>query len=56
MINHQSLHSMLAGNSDVKKPAKSARPGLGRFGPGRPGLSQARPRPDQARPSQAGRA
>ena len=30
-------------NSDVKKPAKSARPGLGRFGPGRPGLGPTRP-------------
>ena len=48
--------------SDVKKPAKSARPGLGRFGPQSGpasadlGLSQARPRPDPARPSQADRA
>jgi hypothetical protein len=36
-------------SSDVKKPAKSARPDLGRFGPGRSILSQ-------TRPSQAGRA
>ena len=30
-------------SSDVKRPAKSARPGLGQFRPVRPGLTEARP-------------
>jgi hypothetical protein len=42
--------------SDVNRPAKTARPGLGRFGPSHFGLAQARPQPGQAGPSQAGRA
>ena len=39
-------------SSDVNRPAKTARPGLGRFGPSHFGLVQARPQPGQAGPSQ----
>ena len=43
-------------SSDVNRQAKTARPGLGRFGPSHFGQAQARPQPGQAGPSQAGRA
>ena len=36
--------------SDVNRPAKTARPGLGRFGPSHFGLAQARPQPGQVGP------